>query len=108
MKIEEFEKELQEKISKDISIKPSKVAGLAGVYYQGTFLVGCPADEIFETKSNAYGVEMPNGMFIVHRTHDEVFGMAQTIVKRMNEDKDYSDAMTGSGDYSNKKLGIKE
>lgn len=111
MKIQDFEKEIQE-IDKDLSIRPvippklfPEAEKLAGVYYKGVSLFTIPNYEIFDETNNAYGVDvMGDGRFIPHRNRIEALNMIRTLVKRINEDKDYGDAFFGRGEYSDAKL----
>lgn len=104
MKIENFEKQLQE-IDQDISINHSanNPEGLSGVYYKGVFLAGCPQHEIFDEVNPQYGVEIQD-RFMRHRTTDEVKGIVKATIERLEKDKDHADAFFGRGDYSDDNL----
>jgi hypothetical protein len=105
MTIQEFEKELQT-VHKDFGIKKSKIAGLARVTFQGAELFTIPDNEIYDNKSEQYAYEAFNGQMVPHRTRPEALGMAREIAQRMLTDKDYNDAMTGRGAYTNNALEI--
>lgn len=105
MTTQEFEKELQ-MIHKDFSIKKSKVPGLARVAFQGAELFTIPDENIYDNENPQYAHEMPSGQMQPHRTRIEALGMAREIATRMMKDKDYSDAMKGTGEYSNQSLQI--
>jgi len=110
MKIQEFEKQLQKDIDKDITIEHAEngVDGLSGIYYKGKFIVGCPQNEIREEVDTGYGIEIPRPgdtyVFIRHRTISEVTGMLKGTLNNIKDSKDYSDAFFGEGDYTDDKL----
>lgn len=107
MTIQEFEKELQT-IHKDFGIKKSKIAGLARITFQGAEILTIPDGDIYDNRNEQYGYEHPNGSLIPHRTRPEALAIAREMAQRMLTDKDYSDAMKGTGAYSNKELAIGE
>jgi hypothetical protein len=104
MTTQEFEKELQQ-IHKDFSIRKSKIPGLARVVFQGAELFTIPDENIYDNTNEQYGHEAFNGKMVPHRNRIEALGMAREIAGRMLNDKDYADAMTGKGEYSDEALG---
>jgi len=104
MTVKEFQRELK-KISKDLEIVPNeKIKGLAGIHYQGQFLIGCPSGNVFDHPSEGYGVELPNGTFVKHRGRLEMVELVKAMLHRIETDPDYADATFGRGEYSADKL----
>jgi hypothetical protein len=100
MNIKAFEAEVQ-KIHPDLTILPNpKIDGLAGIYFQGTFLFGVPNHNIFNDENKQYGIDLPNGMFVRHRTRLEALAMVKKQVEMLKFDKDNADAILGRGKYS--------
>jgi len=116
MKITDFENELRQKFSPDISIRPNnppkKVAEmfpdtlkLASVTYQGVELCTLPSEEIFDEKNGNYGVDLrQDGRFIPHRTRPEVLGIVRDKLDMIKNNKDYADSFFGRGKYSDIEL----
>lgn len=101
MKIDVFEKELQ-RIHPDLTVLANpKIDTLAGVYFQGTFLFGVPNHNIYDTENKQYGADLPNGMFVRHRTRPEALAMAKDQVAQLKSaNQDDADAILGRGNYS--------
>lgn len=104
MKIEEFEKELKA-ISADLEIRPHpKFSEIANVFFQGVELFPIPNFNIYDKRHDQYAWETPNGERVPHRSRIEALEMANSLVKRMTDDMDFSDAMRGEGEYSDSEL----
>jgi len=101
--IESFEKELQQ-LNKDfVVIKNKQAQGLATVFLFGEPIFAIPANGIYDTVNGNYGIELPTGTFVRHRTRPEALQQAKNILDRM-KDPDYMDALLGRGKYSNAEL----
>jgi hypothetical protein len=99
MTINDLEKELKE-IDADLSIKENpNNAGMAGVYYKGQFLLACPSKNIYPEPNDTYGIASPSGVFVRHRTSEEVKNLVKAQLARIKTDKDYHDAFFGEGEY---------
>ena len=107
MKIEEFEKELQE-IDKDLSIRPNsphkvfpELEKLASVNYRGESICTIPNYEIFDTPNSGYGVDaMGDGRFFMHRTRPQTLEIVKAKLNQLQDDPEYASAFFGTGDYS--------
>ena len=116
MTIQNFEKELQEKFSPDLSIRPNNppkrvvdiypdTVKLASVTYQGIEVCTIPNDEIFDEKNGNYGVDLrQDGRFVAHRTRPEALSIIKDKLDRLKNDKDYADSFFGRGKYSEAEL----
>lgn len=107
MKIEEFEKELKE-LNADLTIVPSRDPALAEVRYQGAYICAIPNNDIYDEANAAYGIELPSGTFIPHRSRTATLGLVKGMLDRINSSQDEKDAFFGTGPYSDKELGIRE
>jgi hypothetical protein len=105
MTIQDFEGELRA-LHPDFAILPSKFEALMGVYLQGTYLFGVPAHNIYDSENTSYGIEGVDGRFTRHRTRPEALAMAKQMLHDYLNNTDYHDALTGTGEYSDEKLGI--
>lgn len=104
MLIQDFEKELQQ-IHPDFSIVVSPNSkGLAGVHFRGVFQFGVPDSAIFEDPSPVYGIELPTGSYMRHRSAKEARAMAKNLIELMKNNSDEFDAAMGQGEYSPEKL----
>ncbi len=104
MKLQDFESELQKDVHADFSIKLSPTPGLAAVYFRGVFQFGVPADQIHEEAMQFYGIELPNGKYIRHRTRPEALAMAKELIRKMHNDHEEYEASMGLGKYSAEEL----
>lgn len=106
MDIKDFEAELQI-IHKDFTIRAHpKIEGLANVYFQGIELFPIPNFNIYDARNEQYCWETPLGDRLPHRTRIEAIAMAREMAKKLLTDRDYRDAATGAGEYSDEKLQI--
>lgn len=104
MTIEAFEKELQG-LDRRLSIMKSQMMDTAGIFFEGMPLgVAIPRNAIFDEPRSNYGVEMPNGNFYKHRTRPEALSIVRGMLNNMANDKDYRDAVFGTGKYSDEAL----
>lgn len=117
MKIQDFEKELQE-IDKDLSIRGNDTVlrkevlrdfpdadKLASILYRGENICTIPNYDIYDEKSASYGVDLrQDGRFVAHRTRPEALSMVKDKLGQIKNDKDYSDMFFGRGEYSDENL----
>ncbi len=104
MDITIFERELTD-IHKDFKIiRNSKAVGLATVFFKGQPLFAIPSEGIYDEPQPGYGLELPTGSFVRHRTRPEALAFINNLVLKMKSDPDYFEAMMGLGKYSDASL----
>jgi len=115
MKIQDFEKELQA-IHKDLAIRPNNppekvlkmfpdADKLASITFCGSEICTIPNHEIFDEKSESYGVDLrQDGRFVAHRTRPEALQIVKEKVAAIQSDSEYADMFFGRGEYSDAAL----
>lgn len=110
MKIQAFEKELQE-IDPDLAIRPNpphpvfpELEKIASITYKGTDLFSVPNHDIYDETTPSYGVDVRgDGRFIAHRTRPEALAGVKDKLEQL-KNPDYADAFFGRGEYSDAAL----
>lgn len=102
--IDTFEEELRQ-IDKSFEIKKnSRAVGMATVFLKGEPMFSIGAGGLPEVPMPMYGMELPSGSFVRHRTYEEAMAMAKNVYRMMKDDHDSFDALTGKGEYSDENL----
>lgn len=104
MTIESFEHELQT-LHKDFTIlRNVKAVGLATIFFKGVPQFAIGAGGVFEEPNSNYGIELPSGSYVRHRTRPEALAMCNKLIYDLKNDVDNYEARMGLGKYSDAAL----
>jgi hypothetical protein len=98
MKIQDFEKELK-KIDDGFEIKTNpNFLDMAGVYWRGNYICGCPSGEIYDEIKPLY----QNSAGYRHRTRLEVLAIIQNYLDRIKNEKGFFESEISFNDFLKK------